>query len=477
MGASHQIKIDIDPQPGPQYQAMESIADILIFGGAAGCGKSYTLLMEPLRNLKDKEFGAVIFRRTMPQIRNEGALWDQAVKLYNPIGVELKSSTLECIFSTGMKLKFAHLEYEKNVYDWQGSQIPFIGFDELTHFTEFQFFYMLGRNRSDTGIPGYIRSTCNPDARSWVKRFIQWWIDEKTGYAISKRSGVIRWFIRIDDQIIWADSKAELIKKYGIEQQPKSVTFIAAKLEDNKILMEKDPSYRANLMALPRVERMRLLEGNWNVEPSAGLYFQKSWFELIDTVPSDAVACRYWDRASTKVTEANMSRDPDYTVGLKLLRDRQGVFYVADIVRIRESPLNVKRAILNSASQDSERCTIGIEQDPGQAGVVDAQDYVRSLAGYRVKVNKVMTDKVTRALPISSQCEAGNVKVLRARWNEEFFTELQNFPDGKHDDQIDALSGAFHVLTEKMVGEFPKEVSKNINNATIANKLSSENLW
>ena len=87
-------------------------------------------------------------------------------------------------FLSGAKVTFAHMLYEKDKYSWQGSQICFLGFDELCHFSENQFFYMLSRNRSVCGVKPYVRATCNPDVDSWVANFISWWIDQETGYPI-----------------------------------------------------------------------------------------------------------------------------------------------------------------------------------------------------------------------------------------------------------------------------------------------------
>ena len=118
------------------------------------------------------------------------------------------------------------------------------------------------------------------------------------------------------------------------------------------------------------------------------------------------------------------------------------------MVRIQQSPLGVQSAIKNTASQDGVSVRIGIEQDPGQAGVSEADYLVRMLQGYNVKTVKATKDKVTRALPASSQAKAGNIKILQAPWNEDFFRELENFPEGAHDDIVDALSGAFLLLNE-----------------------------
>lgn len=453
-------EIRIEPQPGPQTLFAETPADIAIYGGAAGGGKTYGLLIEPIRHQYNELFGGVIFRRTTKQVRNEGGLWDTAQSVYLPLNFRPLGSRLELIAPSGMRIQFAHMEHEKNKYDWQGAQLPFIGFDELTHFTETQFFYLIGRNRSTSGVDGYVRATCNPDSKSWVRKFIDWWIDPQTGYAIPERSGKIRWFVRYNDLIHWGNSREELLKRFkGVIPEkdllPKSVTFILAKLEDNKILNEKDPGYRANLLALSRVEREQLLNGNWNISPAAGLYFRKEWFEVVDALPTDLRFIRHWDRAATEGAG-------DYSVGLKLGKTKGGIYFIADVVRAQHSPLKVERMVLNTARQDGISTTIGLEQDPGSAGVSDIGNYTRLLSGFNIKIVKPTNDKITRASPVSAQCEAGNVKVLRAAWNDAFFSEVGNFPEGTdHDDQVDGLSGAFNLHSESNTGEFTPAMAKS----------------
>jgi hypothetical protein len=188
----------IGPQPGPQQTFLCSAADIAIYGGAAGGGKTFAELLEPLRHVGNKDFGAVIFRRTTPQITNEGALWDESLKLYPLLGAKPNQGDLYWTFPSGSTVSFKHLEHDKTVLNWQGSQIPLICFDELTHFTQKQFWYMVSRNRSMCGVRPYIGATCNPDADSWVAE-LTWWINQETGYPIPVRAGMLRWFIRIGD--------------------------------------------------------------------------------------------------------------------------------------------------------------------------------------------------------------------------------------------------------------------------------------
>lgn len=434
----------IAPQAGPQTDFMQTAADIALFGGGAGGGKSFSLLLEPLYHVENPRFGSVIFRRNTVQVRNMGGLWDESYSLYRQLNGHPREAILEWEFPSGMAVKFAHLENEHTVYDYQGSAIPLIGFDELTHFTEKQFVYMLSRNRSMSGVPGRVRATCNPDFESWVRQWVDWWIGED-GFPIKERSGKLRWFIRQDDHLMWADTRHELIEQFGPEEMPKSFTFIPSLLKDNLILMEKDPSYLSNLKALSRVERERLLGGNWNVRASAGMIFQRQWFPIVDAVPSGwNRMVRYWDRAATKPNETN--KDPDWTRGLLLYKYPDGSFVVVDLKSMRDTPGQVESLIKATASHDSQSCMVVGEQDPGSAGVADSDNFVRMLAGYNVRVRKITKDKLTRSKPASAQAEIGNIKVLRAPWNNAFFQELENFPEGAHDDIVDVLSGAVNEL-------------------------------
>lgn len=395
-------------------------------------------------------FGGVIFRQTAVQVRNEGGLWDESELIYSKVQGHPREFSLEWVFPPGSTMKFAGLEFDSSVFNWQGAQIPYLGFDELTHFSEKQFFYMLTRNRSASGIRGYVRATCNPDPDSWVRRFIDWWIGQD-GFPIKERAGKLRWFIRINDTMIWANTKEEIYAVYGRgeEIQPKSVTFIPSRLQDNKILMKKDPSYLSNLLAQNRVDRMRLLEGNWNVRESAGMLFQQDWFPVIDAIPSGWLQCiRFWDRAATKPSETN--KDPDWTRGLKLYKYPDGTFLVADLKSMRDTPGQIENLIKSTAAHDGRSCRIMSQQDPGSAGVSEIEHFIKMLVGYDVRSMTTSKDKVTRAKPVSAQCEARNVKVLRAPWNNDFFRELENFPDAKHDDIVDVLSGAFNELSGGM---------------------------
>ena len=267
---------------------------------------------------------------------------------------------------------------------------------------------------------------------------------------------MLRHYVRVAEKTIWADRPEELVQYLPQPEdlppsvdppRPISVTFIPATVFNNPILLRANPEYYAWLLSLPTLERERLLGGNWKIRPAAGLYFQREWCAIVDEAPADLDLVRYWDLAATEKTERN---DPDWTVGIKLGRDRSGGYYLLDLVRARANPGDVEQLLRNTAEQDGNRVHIGFGQDPGQAGKSQAQYLMRALSAFTASPTSESGDKLTRFGPFSSQCRAGNVKIRRGAWNEELFRVLEGFPDLAHDDEVDACSGALEMLNPQM---------------------------
>jgi predicted phage terminase large subunit-like protein len=143
--------------------------------------------------------------------------------------------------------------------------------------------------------------------------------------------------------------------------------------------------------------------------------------------------------ATKKVTAAR-------TAGVKLGLAPDGSFIVGHVVKTQDEGQKVRTLIKGTAEIDGKDVMISLPQDPGQAGKVQAQDYVALLAGYIVKAEPETGDKATRAEPFSSQCEGGNVYLVQGEWNEDYLDELCLFPGGSFKDQVDASSGAFGRL-------------------------------
>lgn len=440
-------EVRFEPQ-AKQLQFLKSSADIAVFGGAAGGGKTWSLLTEPMFHIANPNFGALIFRRTYPQITLEGGLWDESEAIYPYTGAQPTRGNLKWQFPSGATVVFRSMENEMDRYSYDGAQIPLICFDQLESFTEKQFFYLLSRNRSTCGVRPYVRATCNPQP-GWLAQFLSWWWDEETGYAIPERSGKVRWFCRVGDGLRWADSADELKRKHpGVE--PKSATFIFSKLEDNQVLMKKDPGYLSNLMALPMVDRERLLGGNWKIAV-AGNVFKREWWKFVDALPGGCSnKCRYWDLAATAPKKG---QDPDWTAGA-LMAEHEGLIYVADVQHFRGSAMTNEARIKATAELDGPGVRVRMEQEGGASGKSlsgEEGHYARNvLLGFDYAGVPSRRNKLLRWAPLSAAAEQGRVYVVRGHWNQDFVDELEGCKgEDEKNDQADAASGGLEELRKR----------------------------
>jgi phage terminase large subunit-like protein len=309
---------------------------------------------------------------------------------------------------------------------YKGSQYACLYFDQLEEFTEDIFFYMLSRNRTKCGIKPYVRGTANPQP-GWLADFLDWWID-KDGYANLARAGIPRWFVRIGDDLEWAENKEILEEKYCYIEPPekrpipKSVTFIPATIFDNPELMSADPNYLSNLMALPLVERERLLGdqhrgGNWKIVPAAGLLYNRSWYELVANVPRGGVEVLFWDLAATE-KKKGQSYKPSYTSGV-LIRKVDGEYYIKYVFAEQLPPAEVEPEFLRLSSQfarlaltEGVQFAIRWEREPGSAAKREAIRLAGLLDGLDAKGIPSIGDKFVRGRGFASASEAGFVKDL-----------------------------------------------------------------
>lgn len=437
-------------QEGRQRQFSQCSADIAIYGGAAGGGKSFALLLEASKWAHVPGYRAVLFRRLDTDLTIEGGLWDESSKIYPHLGgVGVQSPRKVWRFPSGARVAFDHLAHEKNTLRKMGLQAAFIGFDELTHFTEQQFWYLVSRLRSTCGVKPYVRATCNPDPDSFVRKLIDWWIGPD-GLPIQERAGQLRWLTRINGEDHWGDSREEMLERFP-GNSPKSVTFIPAKLEDNRALVEADPEYESNLDAQFTVDRERLKNGNWNARVHAGDYFKRRWFCIIE--PDDPIIdevtrwCRSWDLAATEVSEKN--KNPDWTAGAHMGTTRDGALVIRDMEHFRGGPGAVEDAIVRLASQDGRNCTVAVWQDPGQAGKAQVAHQRKLLTrkGYVLAAEPATQNKETYAKLWSPVAERGDVYLVRGPWNEALISACEAFPTpGVHDDPVDAVSRGYVFL-------------------------------
>jgi predicted phage terminase large subunit-like protein len=179
-------------------------------------------------------------------------------------------------------------------------------------------------------------------------------------------------------------------------------------------------------------------------------------------IPNSCTWVRYWDLAATKPTPTS---DPDYTAGVLLAyHHRSGVFFVRNVMRLQASAHKVEQRIRQTAEHDGRDVAIHFEEEPGSAGKTVTDHYSRHiLPEFTVGSTRPTGSKLHRARPLSARAERGDIQLVEAHWNEALLAELEAFPDGTHDDQVDALAGAYTRLTQNHNDNFDLTGLININ--------------
>ena len=181
--------------------------------------------------------------------------------------------------------------------------------------------------------------------------------------------------------------------------------------------------------------------------PEGGSLFKWVWFEIVDpdAVPAGGITCRGWDTAATGASRDGSKAKGDWTVGVKIKKVGP-TFYIEDVRRGQWSPADVDKVILMTAQMDGKACRQREEKEPGAAGKSVIAARAKLLAGYDYGPAQTTGDKIVRARPFRAQCEAGNVKLVRGEWINQYLSELEAFPGGANDDDVDGSSASFNDL-------------------------------
>lgn len=298
--------LKIIAQKGCQEKFLASSSDITIFGGSRGGSKSFSLLMESLKDIYNPYYNSILLRNEKDDLLD---LINTSYILYGQMGQYNKSiSDMTWYFKNGGKLKFSYLadSYDDFKKRFQGKQYSFIGIDEITHCSYEKFKYLITCNRNAYGIRNRFYGTCNPDPDSWVRKFIDWWIGED-GLPIDERDGIMRYcFMEGDspDSIYWGNTPEEVYNQCKhiidplwkdayeelgfnkVTMYVKSVTFIQGRLEENIKLIASDPNYAANLSQQNEEQRARDLEGNWNFKATGDDLIKMSDMDRFYSAPA-----------------------------------------------------------------------------------------------------------------------------------------------------------------------------------------------
>lgn len=396
--------------PTPKQTAFLSLNSILegFYGGAASGGKSDALLMAALQYVDVPDYSALLLRRTYRELSLPSALLDRARGwLYNT-DAHWSPSKYTWTFPSGSHITFGYLQHEGDVYQYDSAEFQFIGFDELTQFSESQYRFMSSRLRKKKfmPVPLRIRSASNPGGvgHLWVK-----------------------------DRLIKGASTA------------KNRFFIPAVKEDNPHVDQE--SYDQALDMLDEITRRQRKYGDWDAE-FAGSYFHREHLsKIVPVAPVDARRVRFWDLAASQ-------GKGDWTVGAKVAEDDDGRVFIEDIIRGQWGPHAVEKIMKATAQLDGPEVAIGIEQEPGASGKTVIASYITLLGGYDVEGKAASGHKTTRWRPLVAQTEAGNVSIVSAPWNSELIDELCGVPNTLHDDQADAVSGAYNKLKSTVRAEY-----------------------
>ena len=457
----------IDPVPCKCIGVSSPDETYLIGESLIPTHNTFALFLDILRYANYKNFVGVIFRKQMTQVINSGGLWDKALELFKQLGAipnatsrylkfpyikrDKEGKIIEYVESAGGKIQFSHLNNDDDRFNWQGTEVPYIAFDELTHFTFEDFTYLMSRNRNTNGFPNLIRATCNPDPDSWVREILDPWIDRETGFPIPEMSGKVLYMVIENEKFIFSENREELeYDADGNKRFPKSITFIPSKITDNPYLAN-DASYRASLDAMDEFTRKQLRDGCWSYRPNKGLVFSKDWFEEVTMaqLPEFRKIVRGWDFASGKDKDLSKKQKYDFSASVKLGWGVDGYIYVLDVTKEQLAPADLIPRMMDLAEQDGINCIIRIPQDPGQAGAFQAQQIASKLMKYPVKSRTMQSSKYNRALTVSTKCKAGIYRIMKDDWNKMFLNDLEAYPhDIKSPDIVDALVEAHYEMTE-----------------------------
>lgn len=425
------------------------------FGGSTNAGKTCCMIQSSLMYIHIPEYRAAFFRREAAQLEKAGLL-DEAHKWYPKAdpGVVYNGTTKIFKFSSGAQISFNGCEAEADVKKYYGVNWHALYLEELTHFTPNQITGLLQRVRPIPGvkIPLRFRSSTNPGGahEDWVIDRYRPWLNKHTiepikGLEFEAENGEILYYTNLNGKLVLSRTR---------EEGYNSISYVTPNIND----LSPDQEARVHGNSDP-ILRAQLL-GKWGVKAEAGMYFNEEWFKDAPAVPLTRTRLRYWDLAAS-------GNKGDFLASILIAKWRtaQGVdnYYIEDIILLKPQVHEVEAIVYKQAKIDGPMVAIAIEQEGGSAGKIVAHNFETKLKalGHRVYIDQKTSDRTTsskeaRAGIVSPLAKEGriwlvnNPSVIRNRG--EFFKQVIGFPVEKHDDILDAMTGAIYVLNNKYSG-------------------------
>lgn len=465
-----------------QHTFLTSTAQIVIYGGSMGGGKTYNGLLKHLRYVDNPHYRGVVVRKSSSTIMKSGFIFDEAKGIYTAFEPKVKVGykAQKFVFPSGAEIVFTHLATDEDAELMKGSQFSFAMADEATELQEHHVLRLLSRIRSKAGIPPQLALTCNPSPDSYLRKWVDWWLipqgKEGAGRVDPEKDCAVRYFVRIGDDMCWGDSVEELVERYGDPElsveddqqiKPISVQLISANIYDNPPLIKLNPLYLSNLLSLPAVAKERDLHGNWDIRAQASGFFKREWCqEITRPYPMsdfDKVV-RAYDFAGEFPTAANGFR-ADYFASVKMGRKKAtGEYVILDVVRTHLRYGDWLKFIIDQAQKDGVKCEICIPEDPNAVAKGATRKFKLDIinAGFRCFSKRASTFKLDRFMLFSAACQNGLVEVMGNCStdlynkiygdNSFFYTELEAFDGGRkgNDDLCDCCSDCFNYLISKI---------------------------
>jgi len=400
----------------------------VLFGGAAGGGKSIALLMAAAQHSDVPGYHALLVRATLSELEQPGGLIELSHAWFAQAKAAWSGERRTWRFPAdgrsgagGASIRFGYLDSARDVGRYSGSSYSFLGFDELSSVDEISYRRMFRILRQASTTPDLDRS---PDGLTLAD------VPVRTRATANPGGPNHSW-----------------IKNYFINPDSRSadVAFLPSRWKDNPHLDLAD--YLKQLEHLPLAERARLVEGDWEIADE-GEMFERSWFEQVErsAVPAGTRAVRYWDFAASQPTTRNP--DPDYTVGLRLeIDDATATYYITGIVRRRLHAGQIEQLVQATAQADGPHVAIVLEQEPASNSAIMAEHFKRNvLPNHLVRTHQPTGSKQSRARLVAAHAENGRIKLVPGPNTTAFLDEIAAFPNSPHDDCVDAVTGAHTAL-------------------------------